>query len=159
MELIIKNRKGKEYIVFYDEDFHELVIANKWHITCEKNPYAATWNNRTRLFMHILILNPDPNMEGDHKNHNTLDNRTSNLRVATRQQNAQNRRSFNKSTSKYYGVCLPKPERKVNKWKAQIKVDGEIIFLGRHPTEETAAIAYDSAARNHFGEFANLNFK
>lgn len=96
----------------------------------------------------------------DHINHDKLDNRRENLRLATHQQNKwnvpkQKHRDGRQPTSQYKGVSLYKSN---GKWTASIKAGERNIRLGYFLTEEEAARAYDAAAREHFGEFAYLNF-
>jgi hypothetical protein len=100
----------------------------------------------------------------DHINENGLDNRRENLRIATRIQNQANqRKQSTKTTSRYKGVCL---DRGRNRWMSYIgsNKDGATkrIYLGywaNTPTNEIeAARAYDRAALEIYGEFANLNF-
>ena len=56
--------------------------------------YAVTTPSGTNktISMHRLILNAAEGIEVDHRNHDGLDNRRSNLREATRQQNMRNTR-------------------------------------------------------------------
>jgi hypothetical protein len=58
-------------------------------------------------------------------------------------------------TSAYRGVsrCT-----KDGRWQARIRIDKEVVYLGRYPTEEQAARRYDEAARLHHGATAMLNF-
>ncbi|MGD0077591.1 MAG: HNH endonuclease [Sedimentisphaerales bacterium] len=92
----------------------------------------------------------------DHRNHNGLDNRLTNLRPATPAQNIQNaRKQKPKSTSKYKGVDFVKP---TGKYRARIAVDGHRLFLGSFNSEIDAAKAYDLAAKQYFEGFACLNF-
>jgi hypothetical protein len=92
----------------------------------------------------------------DHINGNGLDNRKSNLRICTHQQNCENSRKRKKSFSKYKGVYWSKNAKK---WVAQITIDGKSKHLGYFELEEDAAAAYDKAAVKYFGEFACLNFR
>lgn len=92
-----------------------------------------------------------PTDEIDHINHDRADNRISNLREASRPENAQNGKSHCDSASEFLGVSFMSRD---GVWVAQLKSK----YLGRFQTEREAARAYDAAARSHFGDFANLNF-
>ena len=90
----------------------------------------------------------------DHIEHPDFDDRSvnnliSNLRPTTIVQNAMNQRG----AGTYKGIT-----RCRKKWKASIKINGKRKHLGVFPDEESAARAYDTAARKYFREYANLNF-
>lgn len=94
--------------------------------------------------------------EVDHKDRNRANNAYSNLRVVTRTQNNGNMGLSAHNSSGYKGVC----KAKNGYWRAYIKIgDGRQKSLGTTFREaEQAALAYDHAAREYFGEFARLNF-
>jgi hypothetical protein len=93
----------------------------------------------------------------DHINHNGLDNRKANLRLATAADNARNARYPKANTSsRYRGVWYNKQTRK---WRAQILVDGKRKQIGYFEREMDAARAYDVAAKKFHGHFAVLNFE
>lgn len=108
--------------------------------------------------MHRVIANPADNEVVDHINGNTLDNRRSNLRPCLQRDNSRNRRipRVKSKTSTFKGVW--KDIRRKG-WLASIRVNYRTVHLGAFSTEELAAIAYDNAAKLHFGEFANTNEK
>lgn len=91
----------------------------------------------------------------DHINGNRADNRATNLRTATRQQNLQN--SIAKGgSSQFKGVHFNKAR---GKWQAYINVDGAHKYLGAFDLEIDAARAYDDAAVANFGPFAKINLR
>jgi len=105
-------------------------------------------NNGRSLSMHRAIMDCPPDKEIDHINHNMLDNRRSNLREASHQENCCNRRKHRDNTSGFKGVYW---HTSGGKWAAS-------IHLGMFATKEEAARAYDEAAKIIHGEFAHLNF-
>lgn len=88
----------------------------------------------------------------DHANRNRSDNRWSNLRAATRSQNAMNSFHAN-NTSGRKGVNWHK---KTGKWVAKISVDCKTHHLGYYNDIEDAAVAYKNIARILHGKFNNF---
>jgi hypothetical protein len=146
-----------------DPDDYPQLCKYKWFLAKGKNTnYAARWHRppnskkRKKIPMHRHILKPPPNLLVDHINHNGLDNRRQNLRLATHSQNLANRKkTTSKTLSKYKGLEFDKTTKK---FKARITVKGKKIFLGSFNSETQAARAYDKAATKHFRNFACLNF-
>lgn len=91
--------------------------------------------------------------EVDHIDGDGLNCCRSNLRLATRLQNARNMRKSRANTSGYKGVTL---EKESGKWRAQITSMGKKYNLGRFLTPEEAHEAYCKAAKEYFGEFARF---
>jgi len=113
--------------------------------------------------MHRFILEvTDPKIFVDHIDGNTLNNQKNNLRKCSPKDNCRNK--FSRwGKSKYIGVSFLNCKGRWFYWHSAIRVNSKPIFLGSFPlTDEgeiAAAKAYDEAAKKHFGEFANLNFK
>jgi HNH endonuclease/AP2 domain len=94
-----------------------------------------------------------PVAEIDHINLDPGDNRFCNLREASRSQNKWNEGKRLSNTSGIKGVSW---YRQNQKWRADIRINGEKKHLGFFATIDEAAAAYASAAAEHFGEFARL---
>lgn len=92
------------------------------------------------VYMHRVILNPKKDLQVDHVNGNSLDNRKSNLRLVNNRQNAQNR--HHSRTSKYPGVSWYKSNKK---WASNIEINGKTKHLGYFDNEIDAANAYQKA--------------
>lgn len=123
-------------------------------INCSlKDGYAIASINCTNIKVHKLITDYG-DMEHEHKNRNKLDNRISNLRPATREQNMSNVGPKIGHPTGYKGVTkLPN-----GKFRSRIRASGKQHNLGVHTCAEKAAKAYDEKAVEIFGEFAYLNF-
>ena len=46
-----------------------------------------------------------------------------------------------------------------SRWRARLRVDKKHVYVGQFLTELDAALAYDAAAKQHFGALAKLNFQ
>jgi hypothetical protein len=135
----------------------DVVRQHTWHAQRGQGSYRAMTSKRVNgktvnTLLHRLILGLN---EGDsivdHKNGNPLDCRRGNIRLATFSQNTQNSRKRN--ASPYRGTY-----RHGKKWQALIMCHKRARYLGVFATPEEAAHAYDTAARELFGEFACVNF-
>lgn len=82
------------------------------------------------------------------------DNRFSNLREATRSQNACNQKVTAKNTSGYKGVVFNKRRKK---WVASITTLGVQKYIGQFVTAKAASVAYAKEADVLHKEFANTN--
>ena len=129
-----------------------------WWCECTKSYYArrniplADGRQRT-LGMHRVILGLEygNNRQGDHENHDTLDNRDNNLRISTHMQNQWNRRRYKENFGKIRGIVWAKDCRK---WRAQISIKGKTTHLGLFESKEDAHRAYCAAAIKYRGEYA-----
>jgi len=146
--------QGKVALV--DDADYERVSRFKWHAVKDGcRSYAKAWWGQKKIQMHRLIMGfPDSFI--DHINHESLDNRRSNLRLCTSSQNMQNQLPVRGSSSVYKGVTWQKRDKI---WYGQIKHNGKHFHLGSFRSEVRAAKAYDEAAKEKFGEFAYLNFR
>ena len=136
------------------EDY-ELVSGYTWWADRKNTTtYAYTQIRRNSkvktIRMHQLIAGFS---HPDHINGDGLDNRRSNLRQASRCQQAWNTIG---RPGRYKGVTFQNRLRK-NPWQARIAHNGHQIHLGYFSTSSLAAMAYNSAAIRLFGEFACIN--
>jgi hypothetical protein len=115
----------------------------------------APGNRRKRVSMARLLMGEPKGFLVDHWNGDTLDNQRGNLRKATNAQNQCNQRRLRiNNTSGFKGVYLDKAR---GKYVAQIYQSHKRKNLGYFGTAEEAALAYDAAAVEMFGDFAAPN--
>lgn len=144
---------GKECLV--DDADYPWASQYKWH----ENTFGYAGRQkqvrgiRAGFKMHRELVNAPKGLDVDHINGNKLDNRRVNLRLATRQENARNKRAQKNNKCGYKGVS---PSGK--KFRASIRINKKQIHLGMFATSDAAAHARDKAEKEMFGEFANCNF-
>jgi hypothetical protein len=142
--------RGKVALV--DDEDYEYLTQTSW--CCLNNGYAMRGRKDVPELMHRIIMNAKDREYVDHINHNRLDNRKCNLRIATKTQNEANKKLQRNSTSGYKGVSL---EKRTNRWVAYIGSNKNRKYLGLYASKEEAAKAYNKAAIELYGEFALLN--
>lgn len=155
--------KGARWVPLTQDKF--ALVDAKDYLRVMKYKWTAFPNKRGTIWyascdrvgrLHRFILNAPPELDVDHRNHDGLDNRRKNLRIATTTQNTQNTRKREGTSSPFKGVTFHGHTRK---WYAYIRIDGRQKSLGLYNDQRRAAKAYDKAARRYFGEFAEVNFK
>jgi hypothetical protein len=87
----------------------------------------------------------------DHKDRNPLNNRIENLREATHQQNASNRKNQTNNKSGVRGVHW---KARNKKWQAQVKLNGKHQYLGLFTDLAEAEQAVKQFRSEQYKEFA-----
>jgi len=125
-----------------DEDFEEL-SKHKWSAYWDKKAkafYAGRHLNeeigRPVQYLHRQVLNLQPRGGGcvDHINHNTLDNRRSNLRLTTNRGNHENRKKHS-----IHGIGIRKLDS--GRFVARTWVGKKNVYIGSFDTKEEAVSA------------------
>ena len=149
VEMNLYNQKcvcvGKTII---DPDVVDMIKYKKWSLSS----YGYVYHNYPHTDLHRLIMGVtnNPNVDVDHINGNTLDNRRCNLRVCSTSENTANKHFSSMNTSGYIGVH---PSR--GGWSPEIRFNHIRAHLGRYNTLEEAVYARLCAVKICFGEYAN----
>jgi len=139
-------------VALIDEADAAMVSACSWCASFngrDPAPYVKgrPLSDRRFVRLHRYLLG-FPDLQVDHINGNTLDNRRSNLRVATQSQNTANARLRRDNSVGFKGV-------RVESGLFVATCKGQRI--GTFTTPQAAANAYDAAAIEAFGPFARTN--
>jgi len=139
-----------------------IVDIGRYHMVCDslwsarwspitQSYYAVRSSRKTTILMHRVICEAPRGRSVDHRNHDTLDNREENLRIATPSQSQMNRCGWG-------AVSMKGVRRRPNgRFDARIQANGLTVHLGTFPSAEDAARAYDNEARRLHGPFALTN--
>lgn len=139
-----------------DDDAPAEIFNYKWYayLSGERRYFRCQiGSKRKNIFLHRMIIDAKEGQSVDHINGDTLDNRRSNLRSATIQQNNFNRRRGPKAKTGFRGV-----EREWNKYRAYVQFNKKTYRLHGFDNPVDAAKARDRLAKELHGEFAVLNF-
>ena len=145
-------------IFLFDKEDYPIISKYMWTVGLGgyirghlRDCSAANKSNQKYVLMHRLVMGiTDPNVLIDHIYHNVADNRKSQLRVATRDENRYNMQLSKSNTSGRTGVYYNKNR---HKWIAQLSINGSKIHLGSFDTPEEAANARLQGEKKYFGNF------
>lgn len=147
---------GKDQFALVDDDDFEWLSQHEWHVHQGKDGrcYAVRWVRKGKSYvvlkMQDAILKPPHDFIADHIGEDGLDNQRANLRLATYQNKMWKRRGVVGSSSRFKGVSFQKLS---GKWVASIQT----TYLGLFAMEIQAALAYNKAAIERYGEYAHIN--
>lgn len=165
----LNRTKGENFWVTIDLEDLERVLSfpytwyAKYSATIGKY-YAATSEYRPEIqkartvLLHQFIMGVEDStreVNVDHKNHDTLDDRKENLRVTNVTENCMNRKLSKANKSGYRNVSWSKNE---NAWIVQLQVDGKNTVLGtfsKDQLEEAGKFA-KKMREKYYGEFAGI---
>jgi hypothetical protein len=143
-------------VAIVDAADYDWLMQWKWYAHSRRGLFYAVRNDKRNggyspsIRMHRIILGieKDSPLKGDHINHNTLDNRRFNLRIATVSQNNRN------SKGKRNDGSLKGAYRQGKRYWSTIFHNGKAISLGTFSSELEAHLRYCEKAKELFGEFA-----
>lgn len=150
---------GTGYAIVDDDDYESLAKYH-WYNGGSHGLYAVATIDGEIQFMHRIILGAKKPLVVDHINNSSCDNRRANLRICLQKQNAINSRkqlvakNDRTTSSKYKGVYFRKDRKR---WSAYVGTGKDREWLGCYATQEEAALAYNKAAIERWGEFSKPN--
>lgn len=121
-----------------DAEDAERVANVAWRASKDSSGYWRVASSTPRTSLHRFVMNAPKGLVVDHVRHDTLDNRKSQLRVVTVQENSLNRRgpAWDNKTSGVRGVHWHKARRK---WRVQLWRQRRLHEFGLYETLEEAA--------------------
>jgi hypothetical protein len=154
-EIILYNKECEEIArAIIDLEDVDLVKNHKWCADFHSNTiYCRATINKKRCYLHRFIIDCDDKLNQviDHKDNNGLNNRKSNLRICTQQENTRNCKKSKSNKSGIIGVYWNKSS---NKWVSEITISYKNIRLGYFENFDDAVQARKEAEEKYFGEFA-----
>lgn len=146
--------KDIDFIV--DQEDLPLLSSIKWRIPTNGRPICSIRENgkKKTVLMHQIINKTPEGLFTDHINGNFKDNRKSNLRTVTPQQNQWNRKCGALSLTGIKGVGWCKQTKK---WRVSIFADKKRMTLGRFDCIGQAIKKYNDFAEKYHGQFSRLN--
>jgi hypothetical protein len=145
----------KQAQTLFDYDPVDGILTRKFNlhgrVNCEAM-YIDMISYPTANICWLLYYGIWPDKIVDHKDRDRKNIKINNLRLATHRQNSYN--FVRDRPYKYKGVTFDASREKC--WRAQIRIEGRKVNLGRFYTCEEAAEAYIFAALEYHGEFMCL---
>jgi hypothetical protein len=145
--------QGKQHVCLIDkEDLDKIATyKGKWFATYSKSNdtfyvqiNTTISGKRKLLWMHRIIMDTPNDLQVDHKNHNTLDNRKCNLRNVTQLENLANKQKYKRNSS---GISNVYWHERDQKWIAQFQREGKYIYVGKYDDLAEASMKITQAKK------------
>lgn len=114
-------------------------------VSVDRVPYKAH-----RIIWEMLEGPIEEGVQVDHKDTNPFNNRKSNLRLVTNQQNQWNKGKYGHNTSGHPGVHY---DASRGKFMSYLEFNGKRVHSKRYDTIEEAIVARQEAEVRYFGEY------
>jgi hypothetical protein len=150
----LRNREKK--IVAYakvDDDDYKILSQRNWYLTDQgyaKRRQSLGHKKSMLVMMHRVIMRAEKGTLLDHKNHDRLDNRKTNLRFCTKTQNNLNRPKRRDNTSGSKNVYWSKANQR---WFIKTKVGGKEYRSPNLPSKKEAIRASKKFITKIHGEY------
>lgn len=149
--VMLMEHKGLVVAIAIDHADVPLIRRHKWSVGAGKDGYlfvqTSTWKpgegQRTMRLSRFLLDAPDGVLV-DHQDRDPLNFRRYNLRLATRQQNNENRGGRSDNPAGHRGVTL-----QGGRYRARVQIKGKLHGLGSFDTAEEAAAVAGAFRREH----------
>lgn len=143
--------KGEGF--YFDLEDFEKIKEYCWYST--SNKYICGSLNGERILLHRLIMNVSVReLQVDHINHNTFDNRKNNLRIVS---NSENNMNKDYQRNNKLGVKGVHKHTQHAGYCADIGVNGKTVHLGCFKNIDDAIKARKQAEEKYFGEYSYDN--
>lgn len=165
VEIILTNRKKEKFSSFIDKEDYEKIKGYYWmpHYHAHVKGYYA-YSVKTipqserkdkkcqEIFrLHRFVMDCPKDKVIDHINHNTLDNRKSNLRICTQYENMQNLSLYSTNKSGVKNISYQKTAQGRKKWIVTMIENGKNKTVGRGLTLEDAIKIKEDYLKNKNG--------
>lgn len=155
--LPLAGKRGAGKYAIVDDDVYEQHKYRKWFYSPQgyawAYDYSNGWKNAPAQLLHRLVLAAPLGLTVDHRDRDGLNNQRSNLRIATYSQQNLNQRLRADNTSGHRGIYW-EPRR--NCWRVCINYQRKQIHIGQFKDKNAAIAAYQTKARELYGEFAGV---
>lgn len=148
--MILRRRKGEDFEVKLDKKGIDKLkdYPYSWHAHYNKTNYSyyaratvyqGIVDGKPKykgIYLHRYLMDMEEHEDVDHINHNTLDNRYSNLRLVDRGENSRHRKGKNKNNTT--GVRNVSYAKGIGKYIVQLQVNGKNTKFGEFDDLEEA---------------------
>lgn len=151
---IIITRRNKEPLktIIETKDLEKVKsFPNKWSAYESNGKFYVIGclqieGKKKTVRLHRWVMDAPDDMDVDHINGNSLDNRRTNLRLVTHQENMQNRGASKNNSSGYRGVYWYKPGKR---WRATTMFNKKQYYLGEFKDKKDAINAVVEFRKKH----------